>query len=62
MPKDWFLQVPLSALLELESLPQQLDAMRKENDQLRRELDALRRMYFELLEKLADMKRADSDR
>ena len=54
---DWFLQVPLSTLVSLQQLPTDLDKMRVENAQLRRELEALRRMYFELLEKLSDLKR-----
>jgi len=59
---DWFLQVPLSALVALQGLPGQLEEMKKDNAQLRKELEALRRMYFELLDKFSELKRESNGR
>lgn len=54
---DWSLQVPLSALVDLQGLPERMNKLEAENKQLRRELEALRLIQSQSLEMLADLRR-----
>lgn len=54
---DWTLQVPLSALVDLQGLPERMNKLEAENKQLRRELEALRLIQSQSLEMLADLRR-----
>lgn len=55
--QDWSLQVPLSALVALQGLPERMNKLEAENAQLRRELEALRNIQSQTLQVLADVKR-----
>lgn len=54
---DWSLQIPLSALVDLQGLPERMNKLEAENKQLRRELEALRLIQSQSLEMLADLRR-----
>lgn len=54
---EWSLQVPLSALVQLQELPQRMKTLEGENKKLRRELDALRTIQSQTLQVIADMRR-----
>ena len=54
---DWTINVPLSALLALQELPEQMDQLQGEMKQLRRELEALRGIQSQTLQLLSDLKR-----
>lgn len=54
---DWTLQVPLSALVDLQGLPERMNKLEAENKQLRREVEALRLIQSQTLEMLADRMR-----
>ena len=56
-PLDWSIQVPLSALVELQELPERMKNLEAENKKLRRELDALRTIQSQTLQVIADMRR-----
>ena len=55
--QDWSLQVPLSALVALQGLPERMKTLEAENAQLRRELEALRQIQSQTLQLIADIKR-----
>lgn len=57
VPHEWSLQVPLSALVDLQGLPERMNKLEAENKQLRRELEALRLIQSQSLEMLADLRR-----
>ena len=59
---DWTLQVPLSALVALQGLPERMNKLEAENAQLRRELEALRIIQSQTLQKLADFRRERMER
>ncbi len=48
--QDWLVQVPISELVKLQAQPEEIA-------RLRTEIEGLRNMYFELLEKFADVRR-----
>lgn len=50
MPEDWLVQIPLSHLVELRNLVEELHQMRSENKQLKQRMDALHRTQYELME------------
>lgn len=54
---EWLVQVPISDLVALQSLPGELVRLQKENEQLRRELDGVRRIQSETLQLVGDMRR-----
>lgn len=54
---DWSLQVPLSALVDLQGLPERMNKLEAENKQLRRELEALRLIQSQTMQVIADMRR-----
>ena len=54
----WLIQIPLSELIALQSLPSEMDKLKAENQQLRREIDGLRRVQSEALQVLGDMRRS----
>lgn len=54
---DWMIQVPLSELAALQSLPARMDGLEAENKQLRRELDGLRNMFSQVMQQFGDVKR-----
>ena len=54
---DWTLQVPLSALVALQELPERMQKLEAENAQLRRELEALRNIQSQTLQLVADLRR-----
>lgn len=56
-PQDWSLQVPLSALVALQGLPERMNNLEAENKQLRRELEALRTIQSQTLQIIADLRR-----
>lgn len=56
-PQEWSLQVPLSALVDLQQLPERMKTLEAENKQLRRELEALRNIQSQTLQVIADMRR-----
>lgn len=55
--QDWAIQVPLSALVALQALPERMNKLEAENAQLRRELEALRTIQSQTLQVLADTRR-----
>lgn len=55
---DWGITLPLSALLALQELPEQMAALQAENVKLRRELEALRVIQSQTLQLVADLKRS----
>lgn len=57
MADGWSIQVPLSDLVALASLPSQMADLQKENVQLRRELNAVRSMLSETIELIGDLRR-----
>jgi hypothetical protein len=56
-PQDWTLQIPLSALVDLQDLPLRMYKLEAENEQLRKQIEALRLIQSQTLEKLADLMR-----
>lgn len=54
---DWSVNVPLSALVALQELPERMQKLEAENKQLRRELEALRAIQSQTLQLFADFKR-----
>lgn len=54
---DWTLQVPLSALVDLQGLPERMNKLEAENKQLHKQIEALRLIQSQTLEKLADLMR-----
>lgn len=54
----WTINVPLSALLALQELPEQMVLLQNELTQLRRETEALRVVQSQTLQLVADLKRA----
>lgn len=54
---DWGVVVPLSSLVALQALPQQMAKLENENKQLRLELEALRIIQSQTLQAFADFKR-----
>lgn len=54
----WLIQIPLSELLALQSLPLEMDKLKAENQQLRREIEGLRRVQSEALQVLGDVRRS----
>lgn len=54
---EWTINVPLSALLALQELPDQMVILRTEITQLRGELQALRNIQSQTLQLVADLKR-----
>lgn len=55
---EWSINVPLSALLALQELPEQMTMLQAELAKLRRELDGLRGIQSQTLQLLGDLKRA----
>lgn len=55
---EWTINVPLSALLALQELPDQMVILRTEITQLRGELQALRNIQSQTLQLVADLKRS----
>lgn len=54
---QWSVSLPLSQLLELQSLAPRMKDLENENVQLRRELEGLRNIQYQTLEKLGDVLR-----
>ena len=54
----WTINVPLSALLALQELPDQMDVLQAEMAQLRREVEALRGIQSQTLQLLSDLRRS----
>lgn len=57
MTSEWSVSVPLSSLVSLETIPEQMELLKAENVQLRREIDALRRIQTDTLTLVADLRR-----
>lgn len=57
MASDWFVQVPFSALVSLQELPERMAVLEKQNLQLRLELEALRALYSETIQLIGDLRR-----
>lgn len=55
---SWLIQIPLSELVSLQSLPSDMDKLKAENQQLRREIEGLRRIQSEVLQALGDVRRS----
>lgn len=55
---SWGVIVPLSALMALQALPDQMAALQAENTQLRREVEALRCIQSQSLQLVADLQRS----
>lgn len=53
---DWLIQVPISALVALQGLPDEMEKLRAENRQLRRELDGLRIIQNQTIERIAEIR------
>lgn len=54
---QWSVSLPLSQLLELQSLAPRMKDLENENVQLRRELEGFRNIQYQTLEKLGDVLR-----
>lgn len=54
----WLIQIPLSELVALQSLPSEMEKLKAENHQLRREIDGLRRIQSEVMQAFADLRRS----
>ena len=61
-PPDWSINIPLSALVAFQSLPERMEKLEAENKQLRRELEALRVIQSQSLQLIADIKRERKSR
>lgn len=57
MGNPWTINVPLSALLALQELPEQMEQLQDEMTLLRRELEALRAIQSQTLQLVGDLKR-----
>lgn len=55
---DWMIQIPLSELVVLQSLPAEMDKVKAENQQMRHEIDGLRRIQSEILQAFGDLRRS----
>lgn len=55
---SWGVIVPLSALMALQALPDQMASLKAENSQLRREIEALRCIQSQSLQLVADLQRS----
>lgn len=56
-PQDWTLQIPLSALVDLQGLPVRMNKLEAEIKQLHKQIEALRLIQSQTLEKIADLMR-----
>ena len=54
----WTINVPLSALLALQELPEQMAMLQAEMSQIRRELEALRCIQSQTIQLVSDLKRS----
>ena len=59
MPNNpqWFIQVPLKDLQELQGMVDELHQLRDDNKVLKSRLDALHRTLYDLMEQLSIMRR-----
>lgn len=59
MPNNpqWFIQVPLRVLQELQGMVDELHQLRDDNKVLKSRLDALHRTLYDLMEQLSIMRR-----
>ena len=55
---EWTINVPLSALLALQELPEQMILLQDEMSHLRQQVEALRGIQSQTLQLLADLKRS----
>lgn len=55
---DWLVQVPLSELVALKNMSEDLVKIRAENEQLRREIQGLRRVQSEMMQLCGDLRKA----
>jgi len=55
---DWLVQVPLSQLVALQGMANELEQLREENKQLHRRLDGLHRTQYEALEVIGELRKA----
>lgn len=55
---DWLIQVPLSELVALKNMTEDLVKIRAENEQLRREIQGLRRVQSEMMQLCGDLRKA----
>lgn len=56
LKSEWMVQVPVSELLALMGLEDELTTVRAENKQLRRELDGLRLVQTQCMEVVGDLR------
>lgn len=54
---QWFIQVPLRDLQELQGMVDELHQLRDDNKVLKSRLDALHRTLYDLMEQLSIMRR-----
>lgn len=57
-PNEWLVQVPLSQLVEMQRMPEEIDKLREENRRLLNRVEGLHRTLFDTLEKLGELQRA----
>lgn len=57
MASDWSVSLPLSALVALQALPEQMEKLQEDNSQLHREVEALRRIQTDTMSLIADLRR-----
>lgn len=54
---DWSLSIPLSALVELQTLPERMKELEKETKRLKAENAALRDQFMEVMIAFGDLKK-----
>lgn len=55
---DWMVQVPLSQLVELQSMATELHQLRDQNKQLQRRIDGLHRTLFDSMEVIGELRKS----
>lgn len=57
-PNEWMVSVPLSQLVALQNMANELEQLREENKQLRRRMDGLHRTQFEQMEVIGELRKS----
>ncbi len=56
-PNDWLVQVPLSQLVSLQNMANELDSLRTENKRLQGSITGLHDTLYRTLEMFSDLKK-----
>lgn len=55
---DWMVSVPLSQLVALQGMANELEEIREQNKQLRRRIEGLHRTQYEQMEVIGELRRS----